>query len=89
MVLICTVDTDIYEEDYSCQGRDIIAVRFPSDRATFPPGVGAANSYRFRRNLTAVEMQQTDQTALDYCTAAPVADHQRLRLPATMVDSSW
>ncbi|CAK0877157.1 unnamed protein product, partial [Prorocentrum cordatum] len=82
MVLICAVDTDIYEEDYSCQGRDIIAVRFTSDRATFPAGAGAANSYRFRRNLTVVEMQQIDQTALDYCTAALVADHQRLLLPA-------
>ena len=36
-------------------------MRYASDRATFPPGIRAANSHRFRRNLTLQEQQQIDE----------------------------
>ncbi|CAK0826016.1 unnamed protein product [Prorocentrum cordatum] len=82
IALICTVDTDIYEEDYTCDSSDIIAVRYAGTRATFPPGIRGANSHRFRRDLTMQEQQQIDQAAVDYCRAALAADHHRLGLGA-------
>ncbi|CAK0826729.1 unnamed protein product [Prorocentrum cordatum] len=83
MVFLYAVVNDIYEEGYSRQGKDIAAVKFTSDRAALPPGVGAVNSYGFGRNRTVAQMQQIDPTALDYGTAALAADHLRLRMPVS------
>ena len=72
-LVICTPDGDVYDEDYSGQSADIAAVRFCSDRGR-PPGISAADSYRFRRAPTAAEVTAFNTAGETYAAAVLAAE---------------
>ncbi|CAK0889486.1 unnamed protein product [Prorocentrum cordatum] len=86
-LLIGTPDLDVYEEDYrpSSLGTDIVQVVFSAARWPPPAGAPRAQAYRFRDDLTGLELAAMQDAARDQAAGgagAPVPADAFVPLPA-------